>query len=82
MTHASSAIIRPLQAAGAPVWRKLWTDYLTFHKSGIPEAVCDAADRQGAPSVYWMTQDDNATGRQLYDRFGKLTNFIKCQRPA
>jgi GNAT superfamily N-acetyltransferase len=46
------------------------------------EAVYAAADATGAPAVYWMTQDDNHTGRQLYDRVGQLTNFIKYQRPA
>lgn len=46
------------------------------------QSVYDAADAAGAPSVYWLTQDDNATGRQLYDRIGTLTNFIKYQRPA
>jgi len=46
------------------------------------EAVYAAADQAGAPAVYWMTQDDNHTGRQLYDRVGQLTNFIKYQRPA
>ena len=45
------------------------------------EAVYAAADAQGAPNVYWLTQDDNHTGRQLYDRVGRLTNFIKYQRP-
>jgi GNAT superfamily N-acetyltransferase len=46
------------------------------------EAVYAAADARGAPSVYWLTQDDNAAGRQLYDRVGSLTNFIKYARPA
>jgi GNAT superfamily N-acetyltransferase len=46
------------------------------------EAVYAAADAQNAPNVYWLTQDDNTTGRQLYDRVGSLTNFIKYQRPA
>ena len=45
------------------------------------EAVYDAADAQGCPNVYWLTQDDNAVGRHLYDRVGALTNFIKYQRP-
>ena len=39
------------------------------------------ADAKGAPSVYWMTQDFNAVGRQLYDRIGVLTPFIKYARP-
>lgn len=46
------------------------------------EAVYAAADAAGAPSVYWMTQEDNAAGRRLYDRIGTLTNFIKYQRPT
>lgn len=45
------------------------------------EAVYSAADRAGAPSVYWMTQDHNRTARQLYDRVGRLTSFIKYERP-
>lgn len=46
------------------------------------EAVYAAADAHGAANVYWHTQDDNAAGRQLYDRVGSLTNFIKYQRPT
>lgn len=46
------------------------------------EAVYAAADAARVPSVYWLTQDDNAAGRRLYDRVGELTNFIKYQRPA
>ena len=44
------------------------------------EAVYDAADRQECPSVYWMTQHFNESGRRLYDRIGTLTPFIKYQR--
>ncbi|MFC3615042.1 GNAT family N-acetyltransferase [Lutimaribacter marinistellae] len=45
------------------------------------EAVYVEADRRGAPSVYWLTQEFNHTARQLYDRIGKLSPFIKYQRP-
>ncbi len=45
------------------------------------QAVYDEADRQGAPNVYWLTQEFNHTARQLYDRIGKLTPFLKYQRP-
>lgn len=45
------------------------------------EAVYKAADAQGAPSVYWLTQDFNAEARVLYDRIGVLTPFIRYQRP-
>lgn len=44
------------------------------------EAVYAAADAQGAPGVYWLTQDFNATARQLYDRVGQKTPFIKYSR--
>ncbi|TDH37581.1 GNAT family N-acetyltransferase [Pseudohoeflea suaedae] len=45
------------------------------------EAVYRAADDEGAPGVYWMTQEFNEAGRRLYDRIGKLTPFIKYNRP-
>ena len=44
------------------------------------EAVYAAADRAGAPAVYWLTQDSNETARRLYDRIGKLTPFIRYNR--
>ncbi|MEM1383287.1 MAG: GNAT family N-acetyltransferase [Pseudomonadota bacterium] len=44
------------------------------------EAVYTEADRRGCPSVYWLTQDFNATARQLYDRVAGLTPFIKYAR--
>lgn len=46
------------------------------------EAVYEVADAAGAPSVYWLTKDDNTAGRRLYDRVGQHTNFIKYTRPA
>ncbi|MGR3322846.1 MAG: GNAT family N-acetyltransferase [Pseudooceanicola sp.] len=44
------------------------------------EAVYDAADKAGAPAVYWLTQEDNATARRLYDRIAVKTDFIKYAR--
>lgn len=44
------------------------------------EAVYGAADANGTPSVYWMTQDFNENARLLYDRIGTLTPFIKYSR--
>lgn len=43
-------------------------------------AVYDAADAYGAPSVYWLTQEFNASARILYDQVGAVTPFIKYQR--
>ncbi|WP_226625409.1 GNAT family N-acetyltransferase [Alloyangia pacifica] len=142
--------IRPLEAGDEAAWRDLWTGYLTFYETSVPEAVYAstfarllgddprdfrgllalvdgapvgmvhylfhrhcwkiedvcylqdlyaapeargmgigralieavyaAADEAGAPGVYWMTQDFNTTARQLYDRIGTHTPFIKYQR--
>lgn len=44
------------------------------------EAVYDAADAVGVPTVYWLTQDFNTTARRLYDRIGVKTPFIKYNR--
>ncbi|MDT8344562.1 MAG: GNAT family N-acetyltransferase [Thermohalobaculum sp.] len=44
------------------------------------EAVYRAADAAGCPTVYWLTQDFNATARALYDRIATKTPFIKYQR--
>lgn len=44
------------------------------------EAVYAEADAAGAPQVYWLTQDFNTTARQLYDRIGVKTPFIKYNR--
>lgn len=44
------------------------------------EAVYAMADDKGCPSVYWMTQEFNATARALYDRVATKTPFIKYQR--
>lgn len=46
------------------------------------EAVYALADSRGHPAVYWTTQDFNTQARQLYDRVGQLTPFIKYTRPA
>lgn len=142
--------IRPLTAADHADWHRLWTAYLAFYDTVLPEAVFDttfarlldparpqqnalvaevdgrlvglvhyihhahnwriedvcylqdlyvdadirgtgagralieavyrAADANGTPAVYWMTQEFNATARQLYDRIAKVTPFIKYQR--
>ncbi|MEX1234613.1 MAG: GNAT family N-acetyltransferase [Roseovarius sp.] len=142
--------IRPLKASDEAEWRHLWTGYLQYYETSVPEevyqttfqrllspdhpkqngllalkgdqpvglvhyiyhphnwkieeacylqdlyadpsargtgvgrklieAVYAAADADGRPSVYWMTQDFNTTARRLYDRIGVLTPFIKYSR--
>ncbi len=46
------------------------------------QAVYDAADAAGCPSVYWLTQDFNTNARKLYDQVADVTPFIKYQRRA
>jgi GNAT superfamily N-acetyltransferase len=44
------------------------------------EAVYQAADKRGADQVYWLTRENNATARRLYDQVAKATDFIKYRR--
>ncbi|WP_145103002.1 GNAT family N-acetyltransferase [Cereibacter sediminicola] len=43
-------------------------------------AVYDAADAEGAPAVYWLTAENNARARALYDRIGRKSPFIRYNR--
>lgn len=149
---STNLIIRPIRADDEAEWRRLWTAYLEFYETSVPEAVyvssfarllsddandfngmiaeldgrpvglvhylfhrhmwklentCylqdlyadpdvrgtgigralieavyKAADEQGCPSVYWLTQDFNETARKLYDRVATLTPFIRYNRPV
>lgn len=142
--------IRPLTATDQPEWHRLWTAYLAFYETTLPEAVFEttfarlldpahprqnalvaeldgrlvglvhyifhphnwriedvcylqdlyvdpgtrrtgagralieavyaAADANGTPAVYWLTQEFNTPARQLYDRIARVTPFIKYQR--
>lgn len=143
--------IRELRTDDEAAWRELWTGYLTFYKSSVPEAVYAktfarlidpqretqhallavddadtpiglvhyiihphnwleedvvylqdlyvsdeargtgagralieavyaAADANGTPTVYWLTQEFNSQARRLYDRIATLTPFVKYQR--
>lgn len=143
-------IVRPLTPPDEPEWRRLWTGYLDYYETSVPEEVYQssfarmlsdkdnefhgmvaeldgklvglahylfhrhgwkienvcylqdlytapsvrgksigralieatykAADANGTPAVYWLTQDFNEAGRRLYDRVGQLTPFIKYSR--
>ena len=142
--------IRPLRPEDAAEWRRLWTGYLEFYRTTVPEEVYDttfsrllgddpqdfngflalvggrpmglvhflfhrhcwkienvcylqdlyvdpqargtglgrklieavyaAADANGTPAVYWLTQDFNTAGRRLYDRVAHVTPFIRYMR--
>jgi GNAT superfamily N-acetyltransferase len=55
-------------ARGAGVGRKLI------------EAVYERAKAQGASRVYWLTQEDNATARALYDKLAERSGFIQYRK--
>ena len=44
------------------------------------EAVYERAQAAGSPRVYWMTQEDNAIARRLYDRVAERSGFIQYRR--
>lgn len=41
------------------------------------KAVYAQADREGADQVYWLTHEDNAAARALYDTLGSYGGMIK-----
>ena len=45
------------------------------------EAVAADARSRGAPRLYWLTQEDNARGRALYDKVAKFNGFIRYDYP-
>ncbi len=45
--------------------------------TALIEAVYQAGRQRNADQVYWLTAQDNAAARRLYDRVGQLTPFIK-----
>ncbi|WP_417671485.1 GNAT family N-acetyltransferase [Roseibium sp.] len=45
------------------------------------EAVYREADSNGWGNVYWHTHHHNARARQLYDRIGRLSEFVRYDRP-
>ena len=139
--------VRPLQQSDQLDWRRLWTAYLAFYKTTVPEevyattwkrlfaqgefepkgfialldgkavglthylyhrscwseknncylqdlfadpevrgkgvgaalieAVRQEAGKIGVTNVYWMTNEENATARRLYDRVARRTGFIE-----
>ncbi len=142
--------IRPLRASDEADWRRLWTGYLAYYETTVPEpvyastfarllgddpqdfsgriatvegrplglvhylfhrhcwkienvcylqdlyvdpqargtglgrrlieAVYAAADANGTPAVYWLTQEFNTPARLLYDQVAKVTPFIRYIR--
>jgi GNAT superfamily N-acetyltransferase len=45
------------------------------------EAVAKAALARGAEKLYWLTQEDNAAARALYDKVARYNHFIRYDYP-
>ncbi len=45
------------------------------------ETVAAAAREAGATAYYWLTQQDNATARALYERVAKFNGFVRYNFP-
>lgn len=45
------------------------------------EGVAQAARERGAPRLYWLTQEQNATARALYDKVAQYKGFIRYDYP-
>jgi GNAT superfamily N-acetyltransferase len=46
----------------------------------LVEAVYRVADERGATRTYWVTEEDNATARALYDRIATRVPFVQYRR--
>ncbi|MBX3568450.1 MAG: GNAT family N-acetyltransferase [Rhizobiaceae bacterium] len=74
----SQTIVRPLQLSDHDEWRRLWTDYLTFYETKLPEQVYAAtwqrlfSDGEFEPKGLIATLDGKAVGltHYLYHRSG------------
>ena len=50
------------------------------HGRALIEHVYAAAQAAGASRVHWLTQEDNAQARQLYDRIASRSGFIQYRQ--
>ncbi|MBV8915705.1 MAG: GNAT family N-acetyltransferase, partial [Acetobacteraceae bacterium] len=44
-------------------------------------AVAERARAEGSTRLYWLTQEQNATARALYDKVAKHSGFIRYEYP-
>ncbi len=59
--------------------------HLECRGRGVGRALINAvyakANDKGADQVYWLTEENNAQARHLYDQVGEMTTFIKYKKP-
>jgi GNAT superfamily N-acetyltransferase len=49
--------------------------------TALIDAVAEAARARGAAKYYWLTKQDNATARALYDRIAAWKGFLRYDYP-
>jgi GNAT superfamily N-acetyltransferase len=47
----------------------------------LVDAVAEAARARGAAKYYWLTKQDNATARALYDKVARFKGFLRYDYP-
>jgi len=47
----------------------------------LVEAVAEQARAEGADRFYWLTQESNASARELYDKLARYRGFIRYDYP-
>ncbi len=47
------------------------------HGRRLIEAVADEARRRDCHRLYWLTQENNSTARQLYDKLASYQGFVR-----
>jgi GNAT superfamily N-acetyltransferase len=56
----------------------------TARNLGLGRTLIEAVEREarvaGASRVYWLTKEDNATARKLYDRVAERSGFIQYRK--
>jgi GNAT superfamily N-acetyltransferase len=51
------------------------------YATALINGVAASARERGCFRLYWLTQENNATARHLYDRIAKYTGFIRYDYP-
>ena len=49
--------------------------------AALIDKVAQSARERGAARLYWLTQEDNARARALYDRVAQFRGFIRYDHP-
>ena len=62
---------------------RLWVcpEYLQGVARALIEAIAMRARADGVSRYYWLTQENNAVARALYDKVAQYNGFIRYEMP-